>query len=226
MAMIASYEPASAIFFAASGISNEPGTRTTSLCFADAPPRARASSAPASSLSVIKLLKRLTTMPKRMPEASKRAANFVGLEVFGHVAFTLSSFSIFPVVATAALAPRHSLSLKPRRPLLQKRLRALAHVLGRATQTEQRRLERQALLERQVRRCARWLRRSTARRSAHSRQSFSPSPRPPAATRPAHTHGSPARCAAPLRRKSSRRSGTARAPLPARTAAPAAAMPP
>jgi hypothetical protein len=35
-----------------------------------APVRRRASSAPASSRSVMNALKRLTTMPKRLPEAS------------------------------------------------------------------------------------------------------------------------------------------------------------
>src|SRR5712692_8564828 len=66
---MASNFPEAAIFFAASGISNEPGTRTTSVCFAAAPACFSASSADASNRSVMKLLKRLTTMPKRRPAA-------------------------------------------------------------------------------------------------------------------------------------------------------------
>ena len=53
------------------GISQEPGTRTNSRLSSDAPERWSASSAPLISRSVMKLLKRLTTIAKRKPFASR-----------------------------------------------------------------------------------------------------------------------------------------------------------
>src|SRR6266853_3943496 len=69
MAITASARAASANFLAANGISNEPGTRTTSIFSSGAPEALSASSAPARSRSVMKLLKRLTTNAKRRPPA-------------------------------------------------------------------------------------------------------------------------------------------------------------
>src|SRR5579862_1890561 len=69
MQITESKRPVAASFLAAIGISNEPGTRTTWICSSVEPLCVRASSAPASSRSVIKLLNWLTTMPKRSPVA-------------------------------------------------------------------------------------------------------------------------------------------------------------
>jgi len=69
MAITASAWPPSASFFAASGISKEPGTRTTATLFSGAPEASSAPSAPDSNRSVMKLLKRLTTNAKRSPAA-------------------------------------------------------------------------------------------------------------------------------------------------------------
>src|SRR5579863_10118902 len=67
--MIASYFPVSANFRAAKGISNAPGTRTTSISFFPAPERASPSTALNSSLSVMKALNRETTIANRIPTA-------------------------------------------------------------------------------------------------------------------------------------------------------------
>ena len=56
-------------FFAVNGNSNEPGTCTTSTSLLDAPARSSASTAAVSNRSVIKLLKRLATIPNRKPAA-------------------------------------------------------------------------------------------------------------------------------------------------------------
>src|SRR5260221_5095730 len=69
MAMRASYRRVAASFFAASGSSKAPGTWMTSTFSFFEPARLRASTAAASRRSVMKLLKRLTTMPKRRPTA-------------------------------------------------------------------------------------------------------------------------------------------------------------
>ena len=60
MAITASACAPSANFFAASGISNAPGTYRISICFFFAPADCNAANAPLSSCSVIKPLKRLT----------------------------------------------------------------------------------------------------------------------------------------------------------------------
>jgi len=67
MQMSESYRPVSASFFAVTGISNDPGTRIISICSAVAPARRKASSAPESKRSVMKLLNWLTTIPKCIP---------------------------------------------------------------------------------------------------------------------------------------------------------------
>ena len=59
-----------AMRFATSGISYAPGTRTSVRSFSSPPKRTNASTAPFTSCSVRKLLKRLTTMPIFNPLAS------------------------------------------------------------------------------------------------------------------------------------------------------------
>src|SRR6185295_7196303 len=69
--MIASADLLSAILRAAVGISNEPGTQTTSICSGVAPWRVRVFSQPSSILEVMYSVKRATTMAKRKPFARK-----------------------------------------------------------------------------------------------------------------------------------------------------------
>ena len=66
----------SAMALSASGISNAPGTRTTSIFALSAPWRVSASSAPSSRRSLMKLLKRATVMPKRVPRAVRSPSMF------------------------------------------------------------------------------------------------------------------------------------------------------
>src|SRR6185295_3491450 len=73
--MIASADLLSAILRAAVGISNEPGTQTTSICSGVAPWRFRVFSHPSSILEVMYSLKRETTMAKRKPFARKSPSN-------------------------------------------------------------------------------------------------------------------------------------------------------
>src|SRR5215472_14709395 len=70
MQMIASYFSVDARVRAADGISNAPGTRTTAMSFLTAPVRNKPSQALSKSRSVIKALKRETTIANRFPEAS------------------------------------------------------------------------------------------------------------------------------------------------------------
>src|SRR5260370_21624450 len=131
MAISASYFPVAASFFAASGNSNAPGTCTTSTSLPPAPARSSASTVAARSRSVMKLLKRLTTTPKRKPAALKPPSIFPGC--------TFSAIVIRAVPCSDPLP--HLLPLFPfklRRPLLQKRRRAFTLVLRRTHQTEQR----------------------------------------------------------------------------------------
>src|SRR6266581_699826 len=137
MAISASYFPVAASFFAASGNSNAPGTCTTSTSLLPAPARSSASTAAARSRSVIKLLKRLTTTPKRKPAALKPPSIFPGCNFSAianpHRSRTQSFTSLL-----------HLLPLFPfelRRPLLQKRRRAFTLVFRRAYQAEQRRFQ-------------------------------------------------------------------------------------
>src|SRR5574341_449017 len=73
--MIASADFLSAILRAAVGISNDPGTQTTSICSGAAPWRLRVFSQPSSILEVMYSLKRETTMAKRKPSARKSPSN-------------------------------------------------------------------------------------------------------------------------------------------------------
>src|SRR6267154_824737 len=96
MAMRASYRPVAASFFAASGSSKAPGTWTTSTFSCFEPARLRASTAAASKRSVMKLLKRLTTMPKRRPTAVSSPLIKVGCS-FSAIRSSLFAFEVrFP----------------------------------------------------------------------------------------------------------------------------------
>src|ERR1700756_2905688 len=119
-----------ASFFAASGNSKAPGTRTTSTFSLAAPERSRASSAAASRRSVIKLLKRLTTIPKRKPEAVSSPWIDRGWS-FSAIMAWLSAFEL-------------------RFPLLQESFCAFAHVFGCAGKSEEGRLQEQAFFLRRL----------------------------------------------------------------------------
>src|SRR5579859_1729106 len=128
MAISASYCPDRASFFETNGNSKDPGTRTTSTASLAAPARSNASRAAVRSRSVIKLLKRLTTIPNLYPLA-------------------LSSPSILPGFSFSAIFdPTRSLLPTGEfcRSLLQKRLCSLAHVFRRTRQTKERGLEEEA----------------------------------------------------------------------------------
>src|SRR5713226_6663252 len=142
MAISASYLPVAASFFAARGNSNAPGTCTTSTFLLAAPARSRASTAPARSRSVIKLLKRLTTMPKRKPAALSAPSIFPGC-IFSAIVNRADPY-FCPLLPLPHLLPL--LPLELRRPLLQKCLRAFAHVFRRASHSEKRRLQEQPFL--------------------------------------------------------------------------------
>lgn len=70
MQMMALYFPVEAKLREIVGISNAPGTRTTSMSFLRAPVRSSASHALSNNRSVINELNRETTIAKRLPEAS------------------------------------------------------------------------------------------------------------------------------------------------------------
>src|SRR5712671_1503209 len=96
MAMRVSYRPVAASFFAARGSSKAPGTWTRSTFSPLAPARLRASTAAASRRSVMKLLKRLTTMPKRRPTAVSSPLIEVGCS-FSAIRSSLFAFEVrFP----------------------------------------------------------------------------------------------------------------------------------
>src|SRR5437762_2032786 len=135
MAINASYFPVAASFFAASGNSNAPGTCTTSTSLLSAPARSSASTAAARSRSVIKLLNRLTTTPKRKPAALSSPPNFPGCN-FSAIALRVAPVSPSPLLPLFPLSP-----FELRRPLFQKRLRAFAHVFCRASHAKKRGLE-------------------------------------------------------------------------------------
>src|SRR3984957_8997101 len=138
MQMIESTRPVAASFFAASAISSEPGTRTISICFSSAPACSSASSAPASSRSVMKLLKRLTTMPMRSPAALNWPRVTCGFSVI--VVYLVCSSSVSSASA----------SLEFCRPLFEEGAGAFAHVFGGAADAEERCFEKQAFFERHV----------------------------------------------------------------------------
>src|SRR5438093_10923106 len=131
MAISASYFPVAASFFAASGNSNAPGTCTTSTSLLVAPARSSTSTAAARSRSVIKLLNRLTIIPKRRPTALNAPLIFPGCN-FSAIAGLCCSF------------PHPLLPFELRHPLLQKRFGSLAHIFGRASYAKQRRLQEQS----------------------------------------------------------------------------------
>src|ERR1700751_2127186 len=143
MQMIESIRPVAASFFAASAISSEPGTRTISIWFSSAPVCSSASSAPASSRSVMKLLKRLRTIPKQRPAALNCPRVTCGFSVI--VLYLVCASSILLRLASPASAP-----LKFCRPLFEKRTGAFAHVIGGAADTEERCFEKQPFFERHI----------------------------------------------------------------------------
>src|SRR5580658_7692332 len=129
-----------ASFFAVSGSSKEPGTRTTSTSLLAAPARSSASTAAARSRSVIKLLKRLTTIPKRNPAAVSPPSifpgyNFSAIGGLGRSLFQIHLFLLCPLFPD-----------KFRRPLLQKRLCPFTHVFGRTSQTKKGGFQEQSFL--------------------------------------------------------------------------------
>src|SRR5437870_3532839 len=166
MAMSASYLPELPIFLAAMGISNEPGTRTTSICFPSAPPRSRASSAPASSRSVMKLLNRLTTMPKRNPAplnsprislcsifaliSAPRGPSGLPLcpvvrrhRACGYALVSFTNVEVWHPGVSSGGCRAPLFPLKLCRALLEKRSSTLAHIFGGAAKPEQRRFQEQ-----------------------------------------------------------------------------------
>src|SRR5437879_8058482 len=136
MAINASYFPVAASFFAANGNSNAPGTCSTSTSLLTAPARSKASTAAARSRSVMKLLKRLTTTPKRKPAALSAPSIFPGC-----------NFSVIANPHSAWFRSIHLLHLFPfelGRPLLQECPRPLAHVFRRTSHTKKCRLQKQS----------------------------------------------------------------------------------
>src|SRR3954468_24223821 len=122
---IASKRPDSAAARAACGISNAPGTENCCTCPSVAPASLSAATAASRRLSVTCSLKRDTMTAKRNGDAS-------------------------PSVAGAWSCPRKSTSFEFGFALLEKRLCALAHVLGAGDQAEERRLEDLRLRERHL----------------------------------------------------------------------------
>src|SRR5437588_1052947 len=148
IAIRASYFPVAASFFAASGNSNAPGTCTTSTSLLAAPARSSASTAAVRSRSVMKLLNRLTTMPKRKPAALSSPLIFPGCSfspIAASAALLFFSFLFFPFLPLLLLLP-----FELCRPLLQKCLGAFAHVFRRASHSEKRRLQKQSFLLRHL----------------------------------------------------------------------------
>src|SRR5207302_2546001 len=148
MAISASYLPVAASFFAANGNSNAPGTCTTSTSLLAAPARSSASTAAVRSRSVMKLLNRLTTMPKRKPAALSSPLIFPGCSfspIAASAALLFFSFLFFPFLPLLLLLP-----FELCRPLLQECLRAFAHVFRRASHSEKRGLQKQSLFLRHL----------------------------------------------------------------------------
>src|SRR6266852_3041552 len=130
MAMRASYRPVAASFFATRGSSKAPGTWTTSTFSLLAPARPRASTAAASRRSVMKLLKRLTTMPKRRPDAVSSPLIKVGWS-FSAITSSLFAFEIgFP--------------------FFEESFSAFAHVFGSARKAKQCRFQEQSFFLRHL----------------------------------------------------------------------------
>src|SRR4051812_46554828 len=122
---IASNRPDSAAARAACGISNAPGTENCCTCPSVAPASLSAATAASRRLSVTCSLKRDTMTAKRNGDAS-------------------------PSVPGAWSCPRNLTSFEFGFALFEKRLRALAHVLGARDQAEERRLEDLRLRERHL----------------------------------------------------------------------------
>src|ERR1700726_3777384 len=128
MAINASYSPLDANFLDASGNSKAPGTSTISISAFAAPDFSSASMPPLNKRSVIKLLKRLTTIAKRKPLASS----------FGCVVVSDWRF-------LAIFCKKYSLlSFELPRPLFQECFRSFAHVFRSARQAKKRGLQEQS----------------------------------------------------------------------------------
>src|SRR5579862_580512 len=151
--MIASYFFVSANFRAASGISKAPGTRNRRIAFSFAPERSNPSIALSKSLSVIKELKRETTMAKRLPEASSLPSKAGNKGSGGNSVFSFNfSLCLWVSVVNSLLVregPRLliSLALKLRCALLQKRCSPFLFIFGRAGNAKQYGFEIQALAQ-------------------------------------------------------------------------------
>src|SRR5882762_6950556 len=130
MAMRASYRPVAANFFAASGSSKAPGTWMTSTFSLFEPARLRASTAAASKRSVMKLLKRLTTIPKRRPDAVSSPLIEAGWS-FSAIANSLFAFEVrFPLFEESFGAFSHIFggAGKPKQCCFQKQTLFLRHL--------------------------------------------------------------------------------------------------
>src|SRR5712671_5321007 len=130
MAMRVSYRPVAASFFAARGSSKAPGTLTMSTFSLLAPARLRASTAAASRRSVMKLLKRLTTMPKRRPTAVSSPLMEAGCS-FSAIRSSLFAFEV-------------------RFPFLEESFGAFAHIFRGAGKPKQCRFQEQAFFLRHL----------------------------------------------------------------------------
>src|ERR1700676_21937 len=147
MATRESYRPVAASFLAASGSSNAARTWTTSTSWLAAPARSSASTAADSSRSVMKLLKRLTTIPNRNPTALSSPSidpgcNFVVIQIFctRQKRRRRAFYPLLPLPHPLSLLP-FELGL----PFFKKRLRSFPHVFRRAREAKERRLKKEAL---------------------------------------------------------------------------------
>src|SRR5450631_4515263 len=154
MQMIALYLPVKAKVRAASGISNAPGTRAISISLRAAPDRSSPSQALSSNRSVINALNRATTMANRLPVASSFPSS-----ARNSASGTRSTFNLYSSVISVSSVinsdvnpcdPRESvatklLSLKRRRPLLQKRRSPFLLILCSAAHAKQHRLQVESL---------------------------------------------------------------------------------
>src|SRR5712672_4231043 len=130
MAISASYRPVAASFFAASGSSKAPGTWMTSTFSLFEPARLKASTAAVSKRSVMKLLKRLTTMPKRRPAAVSSPLMEAGCS------FSAIRSSLF--------------ALEVRFPFFEESFGAFAHIFRSAREAKQSRFQKQAFFLRHL----------------------------------------------------------------------------
>src|SRR6266567_1370657 len=128
MAISASYLSVAASFFAANGNSNEPGTCTTSTSLLLAPARSSASTAAERSRSVIKLLNRLTTIPKRNPAALSPPSILPGWSFSSIVDLRRSFFrSLTSFTSFTSYRPLNCGGLFSRNAFVPSRMSSVAH---------------------------------------------------------------------------------------------------